>query len=38
VIRGFAREDYETTRYTSVNDELLEKNLGPASFKRKEWT
>ena len=27
VIRAFAREDYETGRYTSVNDELLEKNL-----------
>ena len=27
VIRAFAREDYETVRYTSVNDELLEKNL-----------
>ncbi|MDQ3251316.1 MAG: ABC transporter ATP-binding protein [Rubrobacter sp.] len=27
VIRAFAREDYETTRYTSVNDELLDKNL-----------
>jgi ATP-binding cassette, subfamily B, multidrug efflux pump len=27
VIRAFAREDYETDRYTSVNDELLEKNL-----------
>jgi ATP-binding cassette, subfamily B, multidrug efflux pump len=27
VIRAFAREDYETARYTSVNDELLEKNL-----------
>jgi ATP-binding cassette, subfamily B, multidrug efflux pump len=27
VIRAFAREDYETARYTAVNDELLEKNL-----------
>jgi ATP-binding cassette subfamily B multidrug efflux pump len=27
VIRAFARDDYETARYTSVNDELLEKNL-----------
>lgn len=27
VIRAFAREDYETERYRSVNDELLEKNL-----------
>jgi ATP-binding cassette subfamily B protein len=27
VIRAFAREEYETARYTSVNDELLEKNL-----------
>jgi ATP-binding cassette subfamily B protein len=27
VIRTFAREDYETDRYRSVNDELLEKNL-----------
>jgi len=27
VIRAFAREDYETARYKSVNDELLEKNL-----------
>jgi ATP-binding cassette, subfamily B, multidrug efflux pump len=27
VIRAFAREDYETARYVSVNDELLEKNL-----------
>ncbi|MEJ7814265.1 MAG: ABC transporter ATP-binding protein [Rubrobacter sp.] len=27
VIRAFAREDYEMARYTSVNDELLEKNL-----------
>jgi ATP-binding cassette subfamily B multidrug efflux pump len=27
VIRAFAREDYETARYTSVNEELLEKNL-----------
>ncbi|HEX2740735.1 MAG TPA: ABC transporter ATP-binding protein, partial [Rubrobacter sp.] len=27
VIRAFAREDYETARYRSVNDELLEKNL-----------
>jgi ATP-binding cassette subfamily B protein len=27
VIRAFSREDYETARYTSVNDELLEKNL-----------
>ena len=27
VIRAFAREDYETGRYTSVNDELLDKNL-----------
>ena len=27
VIRAFAREDYETARYTEVNDELLEKNL-----------
>jgi ATP-binding cassette subfamily B multidrug efflux pump len=27
VIRAFAREDYETARYSSVNDELLEKNL-----------
>jgi ATP-binding cassette, subfamily B, multidrug efflux pump len=27
VIRTFAREDYERTRYRSVNDELLEKNL-----------
>jgi ATP-binding cassette, subfamily B, multidrug efflux pump len=27
VIRAFAREDYETVRYTAVNDELLEKNL-----------
>jgi ATP-binding cassette, subfamily B, multidrug efflux pump len=27
VIRTFAREDYESTRYRSVNDELLEKNL-----------
>jgi ATP-binding cassette, subfamily B, multidrug efflux pump len=27
VIRAFAREDYETARYTSLNDELLEKNL-----------
>lgn len=27
VIRAFAREDYETGRYRSVNDELLRKNL-----------
>ena len=27
VIRAFAREDYETARYKSVNDELLEKHL-----------
>jgi len=27
VIRAFAREDYETARYTAVNDELLQKNL-----------
>jgi ATP-binding cassette, subfamily B, multidrug efflux pump len=27
VIRAFAREDYETTRYTAVNDDLLDKNL-----------
>jgi ATP-binding cassette subfamily B multidrug efflux pump len=27
VIRAFAREDYETGRYTAVNDELLDKNL-----------
>jgi ATP-binding cassette subfamily B multidrug efflux pump len=27
VIRAFAREDYETARYASVNDELLEMNL-----------
>ena len=27
VIRAFAREDYETGRYRSVNDELLDKNL-----------
>jgi len=27
VIRAFAREDYETDRYSSVNDELLDKNL-----------
>jgi ATP-binding cassette subfamily B multidrug efflux pump len=27
VIRAFAREDYETARYRSVNDELLQKNL-----------
>jgi ATP-binding cassette subfamily B protein len=27
VIRAFAREDYETDRYTSVNEELLQKNL-----------
>ncbi len=27
VIRTFAREDYEASRYRSVNDELLEKNL-----------
>ncbi len=27
VIRAFAREDYETGRYSAVNDELLEKNL-----------
>ena len=27
VIRAFAREDYETGRYKSVNDELLDKNL-----------
>ena len=27
VIRAFAREDYETARYTSVNEELLDKNL-----------
>jgi len=27
VIRAFAREDYETARYGSVNDELLDKNL-----------
>jgi ATP-binding cassette, subfamily B, multidrug efflux pump len=27
VIRAFAREDYETARYASVNEELLEKNL-----------
>jgi ATP-binding cassette, subfamily B, multidrug efflux pump len=27
VIRAFAREDYETARYSSVNDELLQKNL-----------
>jgi ATP-binding cassette, subfamily B, multidrug efflux pump len=27
VIRAFAREGYETARYESVNDELLEKNL-----------
>jgi ATP-binding cassette subfamily B protein len=26
-IRTFAREDYETERYRSVNDELLEKNI-----------
>jgi len=27
VIRAFAREDYETARYTAVNDDLLDKNL-----------
>jgi ATP-binding cassette subfamily B protein len=27
VIRAFAREDYETVRYSSVNEELLQKNL-----------
>ncbi len=27
VIRAFAREDYETKRYRTVNDELLSKNL-----------
>jgi ATP-binding cassette, subfamily B, multidrug efflux pump len=27
VIRAFAREDYETARYTSVNEELQQKNL-----------
>jgi ATP-binding cassette subfamily B multidrug efflux pump len=27
VIRAFAREDYETSRYTAVNEELLQKNL-----------
>jgi len=27
VIRTFAREDYESSRYRSVNDELLERNL-----------
>jgi ATP-binding cassette subfamily B protein len=27
VIRAFAREDYETARYKSVNEELLQKNL-----------
>jgi len=27
VIRAFAREDYETARYKSVNDELLDTNL-----------
>jgi ATP-binding cassette, subfamily B, multidrug efflux pump len=27
VIRAFAREDYETARYSSVNEELLQKNL-----------
>jgi len=27
VIRTFAREDYESSRFRSVNDELLEKNL-----------
>jgi ATP-binding cassette, subfamily B, multidrug efflux pump len=27
VIRTFVREDYEVSRYSSVNDELLEKNL-----------
>jgi ATP-binding cassette subfamily B protein len=27
VIRAFAREDYETARYASVNEELLQKNL-----------
>ncbi len=27
VIRAFAREDYETARYTSVNEELLDRNL-----------
>jgi ATP-binding cassette subfamily B multidrug efflux pump len=27
VIRTFAREDYESARYRSVNDELLDKNL-----------
>ena len=27
VIRAFAREDYETARYTAVNEELLQKNL-----------
>ncbi len=27
VIRTFVREDYESARYRSVNDELLEKNL-----------
>jgi ATP-binding cassette subfamily B multidrug efflux pump len=27
VIRTFAREDYEISRYRSVNDELLERNL-----------
>jgi ATP-binding cassette subfamily B protein len=27
VIRTFVREDYEVSRYRSVNDELLEKNL-----------
>jgi ATP-binding cassette subfamily B protein len=27
VIRTFAREDYESSRFRSINDELLEKNL-----------
>jgi ATP-binding cassette subfamily B multidrug efflux pump len=27
VIRAFAREDYETARYSAVNDDLLDKNL-----------
>ncbi|MGI8857430.1 MAG: ABC transporter ATP-binding protein [Thermomicrobiales bacterium] len=27
VIRAFSREEYETARYTAVNDELLDKNL-----------
>lgn len=27
VIRAFAREDYETARYKTVNDELLDRNL-----------